>query len=116
FNLSYLFISHDLAVVRHMADRVGVMYLGRLCETAPVDELFDDPKHPYTRLLIDTIPDIEMTGRVRTPVQGEIPNPMDPPKGCPFHPRCPMAEDKCRSTQPILTSLGDDRSVACHAV
>jgi peptide/nickel transport system ATP-binding protein len=116
FNLSYLFISHDLAVVRHMADRVGVMYLGRLCETAPADDLFDDPKHPYTRLLIDTIPDIEMTGRERTPVKGEIPNPMDPPKGCPFHPRCPLVEDNCRTTKPVLTSMGKDRRVACHAI
>ncbi len=116
FNLAYLFISHDLAVVRHMSDRVGVMYLGRLCETARVDDLFDDPLHPYTRLLIDTIPDIEMTGRERTPVQGEIPNPMDPPKGCPFHPRCPLAEDHCRTTQPTLRSIGKNRSVACHAV
>ncbi|HIP38151.1 MAG TPA: ATP-binding cassette domain-containing protein [Desulfocapsa sulfexigens] len=116
FNLSYLFISHDLAVVRHMSDRVGVMYLGRLCETAQVDDLFNNPLHPYTRLLIDTIPDIEMTGRERTPVQGEIPNPMDPPKGCPFHPRCPLAEDHCRTTQPTLRSIGEGRSVACHAI
>ncbi len=116
FNLSYLFISHDLAVVRHMADRIGVMYLGRLCETAPADDLFDDPKHPYTRLLIDTIPDIEMTGRERTPVQGEIPNPMDPPRGCPFHPRCPLVQDHCKTTQPVLTSIGKSRRVACHVI
>ena len=116
FNLSYLFISHDLAVVRHMADRVGVMYLGRLCETAPADDLFDDPKHPYTRLLIDTIPDIEMTGRERTLVKGEIPNPMDPPKGCPFHPRCPLVKKHCRTAQPVLTSIGKGRHVACHAI
>ena len=116
FNLSYLFISHDLAVVRHMADRVGVMYLGRLCETAPVDDLFDDPRHPYTRLLIDTIPDIAMSGRIRNPVQGEIPNPMDPPSGCPFHPRCPLAKKQCRQQQPPVTTIGKNRSVACHAV
>ncbi len=116
FNLSYLFISHDLAVVRHMADRVGVMYLGRLCETALADDLFDDPQHPYTRLLIDTIPDIEMTGQERTPVQGEIPNPMDPPKGCPFHPRCPLVRDQCRTVQPVLRPMGEGRSVACHAI
>ncbi|RLB97719.1 MAG: ABC transporter ATP-binding protein [Deltaproteobacteria bacterium] len=116
FNLSYLFISHDLAVVRHMADRVGVMYLGRLCETAPADDLFDDPQHPYTRLLIDTIPDIEMSGRKRTPVKGEIPNPMDPPAGCPFHPRCPLVKNRCRTSQPVLTSIGKGRRVACHAI
>jgi peptide/nickel transport system ATP-binding protein len=116
FNLSYLFISHDLAVVRHMADRIGVMYLGRLCETAPADDLFDNPLHPYTRLLLDTIPDIEMTGRTRTPVQGEIPNPLDPPTGCTFHPRCPLAKNNCRTTQPVLTSMGNGRKVACHAI
>jgi peptide/nickel transport system ATP-binding protein len=116
FNLSYLFISHDLAVVRHMADRVGVMYLGRLCETAPADDLFDDPQHPYTRLLIDTIPDIEMTRKERTAVKGEIPNPMDPPAGCPFHPRCPLVTKRCRTSQPVLTSIGEGRCVACHAI
>ncbi|MGD8763806.1 MAG: ATP-binding cassette domain-containing protein, partial [Desulfobacteraceae bacterium] len=81
FDLSYLFISHDLAVVRHMADHVGVMYLGRLCEVAPVDAIFDKPIHPYTRLLLETIPDVEMTGRDTQPVAGEIPNPIDPPGG-----------------------------------
>ena len=116
FNLSYLFISHDLAVVRHMADRIGVMYLGRLCETAPADDLFDNPLHPYTRLLLDTIPDIEMTGRTRTPVQGEIPNPLDPPAGCTFHPRCRFKNDRCRTEQPMLRRNGKGRRVACHAV
>ena len=116
FDLSYLFISHDLAVVRHMADRVGVMYLGRLCETAYADDLFAEPLHPYTKLLIDTIPDIDMTGRKRTPVRGEIPNPINPPTGCPFHPRCPLVKDYCRENQPSLTPIGDTRSVACHAV
>ncbi len=116
FDLSYLFISHDLAVVRHMADRVGVMYLGRLCETAQADDLFAEPLHPYTKLLIGTIPDIDMTGKERTAVKGEIPNPMDPPTGCPFHPRCPLVKDHCREHQPILTPVGNNRSVACHAV
>ena len=91
FNLTYLFISHDLAVVRHMADHIGVMYLGRLCEVAPVDSIFDNPQHPYTRLLLETIPDVEMTGSKRVPVAGENPNPIDPPGGCTFHPRCPLA-------------------------
>ena len=79
FDLTYLFISHDLAVVRHMANNVGVMYLGRLCEVSPVNEIFSDPLHPYTRLLLETIPDVEMTGSKRVPVAGEIPNPIDPP-------------------------------------
>lgn len=116
FDLSYLFISHDLAVVRHMADRVGVMYLGRLCEVAPVDAIFDSPLHPYTRLLLDTIPDVEMTGRATRPVAGEIPNPIDPPSGCAFHPRCPELTDKCRRESPELTTLDSGVQVACHAV
>ncbi len=116
FGLSYLFISHDLAVVRHMADRVGVMYLGRLCEVAPVDAIFDSPLHPYTRLLLDTIPDVEMTGRATQPVAGEIPNPIDPPSGCAFHPRCPEPTDKCRREGPELTTLDSGVQVACHAI
>ena len=116
FHLSYLFISHDLAVVRHMADRVGVMYLGRLCEVAPVDAIFDSPLHPYTRLLLDTIPDVEMTGRATQPVAGEIPNPIDPPSGCAFHPRCPEPTDKCRREDPGLTTLDSGVQVACHAI
>ena len=90
--LTYLFISHNLAVVRHVADDVGVMYLGRLVEVAAKAELFARPRHPYTRMLLDAIPDIGMSGRARTPVQGEVPNPLEPPSGCSFHPRCPHAE------------------------
>ena len=116
FGLTYLFISHDLAVVRHMADSVGVMYLGRLCEVAPVDDIFDNPLHPYTQLLLETIPDVEMTGRKRAPVAGEIPNPIDPPSGCPFHPRCPLMADHCRKVNPKLTTLDSGVQVACHAV
>jgi peptide/nickel transport system ATP-binding protein len=116
FDLSYLFISHDLAVVRHMADHVGVMYLGRLCEVAPVDAIFDNPLHPYTRLLLETIPDVEMTGRKRAPVAGEIPNPIDPPSGCPFHPRCPLMADYCHEVRPELETLDSGIKVACHAV
>jgi peptide/nickel transport system ATP-binding protein len=86
--LTYLFISHDLAVVRHMADKIGVLYLGRLAELAPGRELFANPRHPYTRMLLDAVPDLDMSGRARTPVTGEIPNPIDPPPGCPFNPRC----------------------------
>jgi peptide/nickel transport system ATP-binding protein len=114
FDLSYLFISHDLAVVRHMADNVGVMYLGRLCEVAPVDNIFDNPLHPYTRLLLETIPDVEMTGRGKQPVAGEIPNPIEPPSGCAFHPRCPEAKDRCKKMQPELVTLEGGIQLACH--
>ena len=113
FDLSYLFISHDLAVVRHMADHVGVMYLGRLCEVAPVDAIFEKPFHPYTRLLLETIPDVEMTGRDTQPVAGEIPNPIDPPGGCAFHPRCAHADDTCRAEVPELKELESDHFAAC---
>ncbi len=116
FDLTYLFISHDLAVVRHMAHQVGVMYLGRLCEVAPVDNIFDNPLHPYTRLLLATIPDVEMTGRKRAPVAGEIPNPIDPPAGCAFHPRCPTATEHCRNILPELVTLDNGVQVACHQV
>ena len=85
-----------------MADDIGVMYLGRLCEVAPVDDIFDNPLHPYTQLLLETIPDVEMTGRKRAPVAGEIPNPIDPPSGCPFHPRCPLMAAYCREVNPEL--------------
>ena len=88
--LSYLFISHNLAVVRHMATRIGVMYLGRIVELAPSAELFASPRHPYTRLLMDALPDLGMSGRPRRPIEGEIPNPITPPPGCAFHPRCPV--------------------------
>ena len=95
--LTYLFISHNLAVVHHVADRVGVMYLGRIVEIASRDELFETPRHPYTRMLLSAIPDIAGDGGARTPVAGEVPNPLDPPPGCPFHPRCPFARELCRS-------------------
>jgi len=113
--LTYLFISHNLAVVRHVADEVGVMYLGRLAELAPKAELFARPRHPYTRMLLDAIPDIHMSGRARTPVQGEVPNPLNPPTGCAFHPRCPHANARCSSERPALLSIGGVQ-VACHAV
>ena len=113
--LTYLFISHNLAVVHHVADEVGVMYLGRLVEVAPKRELFDRPQHPYTRMLLDAIPDIHMTGRARTPVQGEVPNPLNPPSGCAFHPRCPYANERCSRERPALLELRGVK-VACHAV
>jgi peptide/nickel transport system ATP-binding protein len=115
FGLTYLFISHNLAVVRHMANRIGVMYLGRLVEVAPARELFAKPKHPYTRMLLDAVPDLDLTGRARKPVEGEVPNPVDPPPGCTFHPRCPFANDRCRTERPASLPAGD-AVVACHAV
>lgn len=113
--LTYLFISHNLAVVYHVSDRIGVMYLGRLCEVATASDLFKSPKHPYTRLLLNTIPDMDMTGIERAPVQGEVPNPIDPPNGCTFHPRCPLANDRCHKESPKLRQVGDTM-IACHAV
>jgi peptide/nickel transport system ATP-binding protein len=115
FGLTYLFISHNLAVVRHVADSVGVMYLGRLVEVAAKADLFARPRHPYTRMLLDAIPDVHMSGRSRTPVQGEVPNPLAPPSGCAFHPRCPHANARCSSQRPVLTPLHGIQ-VACHAV
>ena len=113
--LTYLFISHNLAVVRHVSDQVGVMYLGRLVELADKQSLFANPRHPYTRMLLDAIPKMHDTGRARTPVQGEVPNPLDPPMGCAFNPRCPHANDRCRAEPPVLQELAGIR-VACHAV
>ena len=113
--LTYLFISHNLAVVRHVSDQVGVMYLGRIVELAPRAELFSQPRHPYTRMLLDAIPKMHDTGRARTPVQGEVPNPLNPPPGCAFNPRCPHVTDRCRAERPVLMQLGGIR-IACHAV
>ena len=113
--LTYLFISHDLAVVYHISTEVGVMYLGRLCEWADTKTLFANPRHPYTRLLLDTIPDLDMTGRERLPVAGEVPSPINPPSGCAFHPRCPHANERCQRERPELKAAGGAR-MACHAV
>ena len=115
-NLTYLFISHNLAVVHHVSDRVGVMYLGSLVELAPKARVFSAPAHPYTRMLLDAIPDLSMSGRARTPVGGEVPNPLTPPSGCAFHPRCPQANARCKSEAPQLRDPGDGSLVACHAV
>jgi peptide/nickel transport system ATP-binding protein len=109
--LTYLFISHNLAVVSLVADRVGVMYLGKIVEFAPVAQLFAAPRHPYTRMLLDAVPDLGMSGKQRTPVAGEVPNPLAPPPGCAFHPRCPHANERCRREVPQLIN-----DVACHAV
>lgn len=113
--LTYLFISHNLAVVYHVSDRIGVMYLGRLCEVATASDLFKNPRHPYTQLLLNTIPDMDMTGVERSPVQGEVPNPIDPPSGCAFHPRCPLVNERCKQETPKLRKDGNTM-VACHAV
>jgi peptide/nickel transport system ATP-binding protein len=115
FGLTYLFISHNLAVVRHMAARIGVMYLGRLVEVAPSTDLFARPRHPYTRMLLDAVPDLDLTGRARKTVEGEVPNPINPPAGCPFHPRCPFAFERCRAERPLPLAAGTSL-VACHGV
>jgi peptide/nickel transport system ATP-binding protein len=109
--LTYVFISHNLAVVSLVADRVGVMYFGRLVELASAGELFKRPRHPYTRMLLDAVPDLQMSGKARTPVAGEVPNPLAPPSGCAFHPRCPHANERCRGEAPKFLD-----HVACHAV
>jgi len=115
FGLTYLFISHNLAVVRHMATQIGVMYLGRLVEVAAPADLFARPRHPYTRMLLDAVPDLEMSGRQRRPVEGEVPNPIHPPSGCSFHPRCPSADGRCRAEVPEALKV-EGHTVACHAV
>lgn len=116
FGLSYVFVSHDLSVVRHISNRVAVMYLGRIVEDAPRDQLFADPKHPYTRVLIDAAPKPDPSTRraIRLEV-GDPPNPADPPAGCGFHPRCPLAVDRCRKEAPELRRVAE-RRVACHLV
>ncbi|MEX0922899.1 MAG: oligopeptide/dipeptide ABC transporter ATP-binding protein [Rhodovibrionaceae bacterium] len=113
-DLTYLFISHDLAVVYHISDYVGVMYLGRLVEWGSAREIFDRPQHPYTQMLLDAIPDLEMSGRPRIPVAGEVPSPISPPSGCHFHPRCPLANARCETETPLplRTRSGE---VRCHA-
>jgi peptide/nickel transport system ATP-binding protein len=110
-SLTYVFISHNLAVVSQVADRVGVMYLGRIVELARSSTLFAQPRHPYTRMLLDAVPDLQMSGKARTPVAGEVPNPLEPPPGCVFHPRCPHANERCRHERPRVID-----AVACHAV
>ncbi|HNY47752.1 MAG TPA: ATP-binding cassette domain-containing protein [Casimicrobium sp.] len=112
--LTYLFISHNLQVVHHIADRVGVMYLGRVVEIGDKREVFGAPQHPYTRMLLDAIPDLRMTGKARTPVAGEVPNPLNPPSGCAFNPRCPQKFGPCDQSRPQLVNF-QGREVACFA-
>jgi peptide/nickel transport system ATP-binding protein len=111
-DLTYILISHNLSVVRHMSDQLAIMYLGRIVEIGEADTIFNNPQHPYTRLLLDTIPDVASPNRSRAPLSGEVPSPISPPPGCAFHPRCPMAEAICRATVPELMP-GPGRSVAC---
>ncbi|MCG8640857.1 MAG: ATP-binding cassette domain-containing protein [Desulfobacterales bacterium] len=113
--LTYLFISHDLTVVRHMADTIGVLYLGRLVEEASTEVLFSNPQHPYTQMLFDAAPRLDSFGREIDPPKGEIPDPINPPTGCAYHPRCPNAIDRCKSELPLLEEKSD-RRVACHLV
>jgi len=114
--LTYLFISHNLSVVRFLTDRIGVMYLGRLVEEGACKTVFDSPRHPYTRLLLETIPDIDTPNRNRAPLTGDIPSPLNPPSGCTFHPRCPLAMDICTSMRPQMQVADTGSNVACHAV
>src|ERR1700732_460443 len=119
FNLTYLFIAHDLSVVRHLCQRVAVMYLGGIVEQADCDELFDNPLHPYTRVLLDAVPvpdpNVEAS-RAFQPVIGEVPSPINPPPGCVFHPRCPIAVAECKRTRPELRELRPSHWVACSEV
>ena len=119
FGLTYLFIAHDLSVVRHLCQRVAVMYLGRIVEMADSDELFDNPLHPYTQALLSAVPipdpRVEAAREFRPP-RGEVPSPINPPSGCVFHPRCPMAVDGCRQARPVLRELRPRHWVACSEV
>ncbi|MCF7670698.1 ABC transporter ATP-binding protein [Bacillus subtilis] len=113
-DLTYLFISHDLRAVRHVCDRVLIMYLGRVVEDAPAKEFFARPNHPYTKMLLSEVPDLSQRGKAYSAIKGEIPSPINPPKGCHFHPRCPLAFDKCRLERPALKQVGEHHLSACH--
>ena len=114
FDLTYLFISHDLGVVEHISDRIAVMYLGRLVELGEAEDLMARPNHPYTQALVDEIPKFETGKRIYSPIKGEIPSPLNPPPGCHFHPRCPHAHDRCRIEVPALKEVAPGRMSACH--
>jgi peptide/nickel transport system ATP-binding protein len=115
-NLTYLFISHDLGVVRHISDRVVIMYLGRVMETATTDAVFSDPLHPYTQALLAEAPTLQVKKKTFVAIKGEIPSPLNPPSGCHFHPRCPLAMERCKTEAPELVHHDAQRSVACHVV
>lgn len=113
--LAYLFVAHDLAVVSHISDRVAVMYLGKIVEIAETKQLFEDPRHPYTRALLDSVPRLDRSRRGRRQILGgELPSPIKPPSGCAFHPRCPLAIDRCRVEAPVLASVSAHHRAACH--
>ena len=115
--LTYLFIAHDLSVVRHISDRIAVMYLGKIVEIADRDQLFREPKHPYTEALLAAVPVPDPVIEAARPQQlivGEVPSPQNPPSGCRFHPRCPKVLDECSKTEPLLQPAKDGRTVACH--
>ena len=114
FGLTYLFVSHDLGVVEHISDRVAVMYLGRIVELSPAEELFGAPNHPYTQALLDEVPRLEPKKKRFSALKGEIPSPLHPPSGCHFHPRCPLAFDRCRVDRPALKAIAAGRFSACH--
>ncbi|MBJ6216169.1 dipeptide ABC transporter ATP-binding protein [Staphylococcus aureus] len=116
FNLSYLFIAHDLSVVKHISDVNGVMYLGHIVEIASDKEIYENPKHPYTKALISSIPQIDKHNNNRIILKGELPSPSNPPQGCPFHTRCPIAKDKCKENIPQLKDIGAEHQVACFYV
>ncbi len=113
-NLSYLFIAHDLAVIEHVSDRIAVMYLGKIVELTGADELYRNPRHPYTEALLNAVPSPDPDHPRPKSLSGEIPSPVNPPTGCYFHPRCPYADDLCRQQEPQLTELGGHHQVACH--
>ncbi|ARP86613.1 ABC transporter ATP-binding protein [Bordetella genomosp. 9] len=113
-NLTYLFISHDLGVVEHLSDRVMIMYLGRVVETAPVADIFERPNHPYTRALLAEAPTLQARHKTYTAIRGEIPSPLHPPGGCHFHPRCPHAMPRCRTEVPTLKGIAINHLSACH--
>jgi peptide/nickel transport system ATP-binding protein len=112
--LTYVFISHDLGVIRHIADRVAVMYLGRIVEIGRTEEVLENPKHPYTQVLLSAVPNIDSGSHRFVPVKGELPSPLNPPAGCHFHPRCPFVFDRCRTQVPALSVVGAEWRAACH--
>lgn len=113
-NLSYLFIAHDLAVIEHVSDRIAVMYLGKIVELTSAEELYKNPRHPYTEALLNAVPSPDPSHPRPAALSGEIPSPINPPSGCYFHPRCPYANDLCRQQEPLLLEIGNEHQVACH--
>ena len=114
YDLTYLFISHDIGVIEHISDRVIVMYLGRIVETAPIEAFVEQPNHPYTKALLEGVPRLEIGQRDYEPVSGEIPSPLDPPSGCHFHPRCKHSTERCKTVRPSLIEIAPDHFSACH--